>query len=434
MLTGILLTIPAVYLILHSKILKSGFLALYWLILAIFLILFNLEYQEIINVNNYYISDYILFFVPIMAFIYFHIVANQRISPIIFLAVLIPLVCTFFKNRIILFSIFYDLTVWLLFIGYSIISYRRQKKTVFKNKRKYKFLMLWIILNSAAFLPYVLINLTLSIVNSYPIQILFILPFFITTSALISLVYYIRITKYYNDLIIKKSDLYDKPTIIEKVADSLIHEIKNPIAAIQSLNQQLQKRYKTMKDETVEKYLAIIAEDLERVRSLSDSFLSSCRKDSQSPAESLDIYLLLQSIYELLRFELQKREIKFELDKALLNCKITFPSYKLRQIFINLIYNSIEAGAKKISISGRTKGEHLELFVEDNGEGIKLKDLNNLFTPYYTTKSEGTGLGLAICKNILLENSGDIYLQSYSVGRTIFKLTFEKDKLIKKEE
>lgn len=423
LLTGILLTIPALYLILHSRMLRSRLIAAYWLLLALFLIIFNLEYMEIIKTNNY-ISDYILFFVPLAAFYYFNFVSKERINPYLLIMLIVPLISAFLKNRIMLFSIFYDLTVWMLFIGYSIVAYRRKKGAGFKNKRKHKFLMLWIILNSVAFLPYVLINLTLSIIYNHPIQIMFILPFFITISAVVSLVYYIRITKYYNDLIIMKSDLYDKRTIIEKLADSLIHEIKNPIAAIQSLNQQLQKRYKTMKDETVEKYFSIIAEDLERVRSLSDSFLSSCKKDSKLPDAPLDSYLLIQSIYELLKFDLQKREIKFELDKGLLNQKILFPSYKFRQIFINLLYNSMEAGAKNISIYGKKERERLEIFVEDNGEGIKLKHLNNLFTPYYTTKSEGTGLGLAICKKILLEHSGDINLQSHNKGKTIFRLTF----------
>ena len=76
----------------------------------------------------------------------------------------------------------------------------------------------------------------------------------------------------------------------------------------------------------------------------------------------------------------------------------------LREMFYNLINNSIEGGASRIELvvsDGR-------LEYRDNGRGIEEKDLENIFLPYYTKNPKGMGLGMAIVKKIAQDHGWDI--------------------------
>jgi signal transduction histidine kinase len=149
-------------------------------------------------------------------------------------------------------------------------------------------------------------------------------------------------------------------------------------------------------------------------------------KDKENENETIgDLFIVLQSIIELIKFDLLKKEIVITIDKNLIGKPVAMNNYHFRQIMLNLIYNSMEAGAKNIRIYGDMKVKHQEIFVEDDGEGIKIQDTGRIFTPFYTTKSEGVGLGLSICQKIMSQYNGDIKLASSVKGSVIFKLVFK---------
>jgi two-component system nitrogen regulation sensor histidine kinase GlnL len=89
---------------------------------------------------------------------------------------------------------------------------------------------------------------------------------------------------------------------------------------------------------------------------------------------------------------------------------------------MNLIRNAIQAiseGTVRVSTSqGRMQGQlvrgkpALIIRIEDNGPGIPKEDLDKLFIPFYTTKSDGTGLGLPICQRIVRAHEGEIEVRS----------------------
>jgi signal transduction histidine kinase len=97
---------------------------------------------------------------------------------------------------------------------------------------------------------------------------------------------------------------------------------------------------------------------------------------------------------------------------------------KIKQLFINLIDNAIEAVNKSgmIEISSRKIDEDkvVSIYVKDNGNGIEpsLK----IFEPFFTTKSSGTGLGLAISQKIIEQHKGTFRLVSSIKGETIFEI------------
>ncbi|PKG39821.1 sensor histidine kinase [Psychromonas sp. Urea-02u-13] len=124
-------------------------------------------------------------------------------------------------------------------------------------------------------------------------------------------------------------------------------------------------------------------------------------------------------------------ELKYEyhVETALnKDCYILGNDGQLQQVFINLFMNakhSMEAGGK-LKISCVSHDERVVVCVEDNGHGIKEKDLKEIFTPFFTTKApgKGTGLGLSISYSILQEHHAEIEVKSEIGKGTTFTLTF----------
>lgn len=98
----------------------------------------------------------------------------------------------------------------------------------------------------------------------------------------------------------------------------------------------------------------------------------------------------------------------------------------LRQVFLNLLKNAVQAvGCKgEIIISSRSEGEQVIVTVADNGPGIAKENMPHIFTPFFTTKSpgEGTGMGLAVSLRIINQLGGTINVES-AVGKgTVFSV------------
>jgi signal transduction histidine kinase len=90
----------------------------------------------------------------------------------------------------------------------------------------------------------------------------------------------------------------------------------------------------------------------------------------------------------------------------------------------NLIHNAIEAsspgGVVRVAVEPRGAGIHLS--ISDQGTGIAPEHLENIFNPFFTTRTDGTGLGLAIVTKIVDEHNGKITVQSIPGAGTTFEL------------
>lgn len=98
---------------------------------------------------------------------------------------------------------------------------------------------------------------------------------------------------------------------------------------------------------------------------------------------------------------------------------------QISQIFINLIKNALQAGAKNIVITGSIDAaDNVTIEVANDGEPISLKSREQIFVPFFTTKSDGSGIGLSISRQIMRQHNGSISLVRSDDNETVFALTF----------
>ena len=98
---------------------------------------------------------------------------------------------------------------------------------------------------------------------------------------------------------------------------------------------------------------------------------------------------------------------------------------QISQIFINLIKNALQAGAKHIDIAAKMgKDDEVIVLVANDGEPIPVSAQEQIFIPFYTTKKEGSGIGLSISRQIMRQHNGTIDLLRSDVNQTVFELKF----------
>jgi len=190
------------------------------------------------------------------------------------------------------------------------------------------------------------------------------------------------------------------------LAAGIAHEVGNPLAAVSSLVQMLQRRdpdpYTAEKLDLVSRQLARIQRT---VRELIDfSRPASAAVGQVRPAEVVDEALGIAKYYPRTKQRAITADIPADLPA------VRGVRDHLTQVVLNLVLNAVDATAAGgvIRIDARTGGEGggVELTVSDDGRGIALADRCRLFQPFFTTKPHGTGLGLFVSRQVVEEMGG----------------------------
>lgn len=196
--------------------------------------------------------------------------------------------------------------------------------------------------------------------------------------------------------------------------NQLVHEIKNPLSICSGYLEMLPKTNKKNRN----KYLSIIKEELQKSIQIIKEVNT---QENTLNKTTFNLNSLLKDIKELYNDLLIKNNSNIK--SFTNNIMITADYNKLRQVFINLIKNSLEAKNKEqltINIKAFKDQKKCRIYISDNGKGMTSKELKSLFIPFYTNKENGTGLGTINIKEIIRLHDGSIeYLSLPNKGTTV---------------
>ena len=182
----------------------------------------------------------------------------------------------------------------------------------------------------------------------------------------------------------------------------------------------------------LESFIETSRGEINRLEYIITQFLQAIRPSAPDRKTDQPNKVVLETL-DLLRPELDNRGIELvtELDNDLPDTP--FDRSQIKQVFVNLIKNAMQAISNNGVLTIRTKGEveGIMVCVEDNGSGIPSERIGRIFEPYFTTKKKGTGLGLMIVHRIIRDHGGRIMVEPNHPTGTIFRVwlpLFEKQK------
>ena len=222
----------------------------------------------------------------------------------------------------------------------------------------------------------------------------------------------------YEDL--KRSKSYirraDRLASLGTLTAGLAHEIRNPLVAIKTLTQLLPER---LEDEEFRgEFLKIAAGEVDRISSLVEELLDFARP-SDPKLEFEDINTILDGMILLVSTETKKKRVNILRSYASDLPPVQIDREQIKQVFLNILLNAVQATSANGKITVKTRsfikpgGEpYIQIEFTDTGCGIASEHIEEIFNPFFTTKSTGSGLGLSISHQIIQDHRGYIDVQS----------------------
>jgi signal transduction histidine kinase len=222
----------------------------------------------------------------------------------------------------------------------------------------------------------------------------------------------------YEDL--KRSKSYirraDRLASLGTLTAGLAHEIRNPLVAIKTLTQLLPERLED--DEFRGQFLQIAAGEVDRISSLVEELLDFTRP-SDPKLDFENINTILDGMILLVSTETKKKQVDILRSYASDLPYVQIDREQIKQVFLNILLNAVQATLKSGKITVKTRsfikpgGEpYVQIEFTDTGCGIASEHIEEIFNPFFTTKSTGSGLGLSISHQIVQDHRGYIEVES----------------------
>ncbi|MED3026748.1 PAS domain-containing sensor histidine kinase [Bacillus wiedmannii] len=209
----------------------------------------------------------------------------------------------------------------------------------------------------------------------------------------------------------------DTLAAIGQLAAGVAHEVRNPLTVIKGFIQLFQ-----INKEDQEKYFDLMLSEIDRIEAILQEFLSIAKTDEIN-TEQKNIYQIYKNVVSLMNTKAIMTNIQVELYADTKDISIECSENQLKQVFINILQNSIEAmpdGGKITIHIKEINDEGVIIHVIDEGIGIPEERIKRLGEPFYSTKEKGTGIGLMLSYKIIESHQGKISIMSeVGVGTTV---------------
>lgn len=223
---------------------------------------------------------------------------------------------------------------------------------------------------------------------------------------------------------------------VGEAAAQLAHEIKNPLGSIR-LGVEMLREHTTA--EEAQRTITLVERGILHLNKLVVDVTQFSRRRQLEPAE-VELHEIIDSSIDLIADRVQEKETTVEKQYASVEIRGFWDDDQLREVFMNLLANAIDAGAARSPVGISTElvapgsasnlvgapsadfRPRARIEITDQGAGMDEKTLRRLFEPFFTTKKRGTGLGLSIVRQIIDLHGGSIEVQSARGKGTTFMI------------
>ena len=221
--------------------------------------------------------------------------------------------------------------------------------------------------------------------------------------------------------IFERRDAANEESSQNKLFRVMTHEIMNTVAPIASLSDAL------LTEEGVD-----VKAGLETISASSKDlirFVESYRSMTQAQPpvrKAVMVDELMDRVLLLNKAKIAERGATLTYQANTPDLLIYADEGQIMMVFNNLIKNAVQAGATSIRITADLNSEDQTVIrVANNGKAIPLRQTEEIFIPFYTTKPNGTGIGLSLSKQIMVKHNGTLLLEQSDSNVTIFALIFK---------
>lgn len=206
---------------------------------------------------------------------------------------------------------------------------------------------------------------------------------------------------------------------VGQLAAGIAHEIRNPLTSLKGFLQLMIQSKKYQKD-----YAEVMMSEFIRLEAIINEFLVLAKTKSNT-FDPVQVNSIVEDVCMVLESQAVLNNVRIEKQLSGDLPEILAVSNELKQVFINILKNAIEAMEDAegfITIRSYFEKDSVFITFEDQGKGISKEVLEKLGEPFYTTKEKGTGLGLMVTFKIIENHGGSIHFESEEGKGTIVKL------------
>ena len=212
----------------------------------------------------------------------------------------------------------------------------------------------------------------------------------------------------------KELDKAKEEEFWRELAGRIAHGIRNPLVSISTFAQLLPE--KKTEEGFVKDYHETVLDSVTKLNYIVNRLetLSDASKITLSSAENIN--LVLEEVLEEFKEEFKKQNVYLKKNTDNSIPKSLIDSDKMKEVFSNLIRNSLSAmgdgGRLDIETSYDPNKKEVRVTLKDNGKGIEYENISKLYSPFFTTENKGLGLGLPIVKQIVEKHGGKSNISS----------------------
>ena len=211
----------------------------------------------------------------------------------------------------------------------------------------------------------------------------------------------------------------EKLAAVGALAAGIAHEIRNPLTGMSGSIELLKE---SITGDSEQRLMRIVLREIDRLNHLITEFLDFA-KPMQPPTDELDLGQVLEEVLQQVRLRTDNPP-NLKIETAIARSKILGHQDKLKQAFLNVIVNAVQAMDKTSNPLLKVSCEAGEVTVTDNGCGMDEDTQKRIFEPFFTKKPKGTGLGMAITYKIFEMHDVKVDILSTVGEGTTFRFHF----------